>query len=420
MATPLEELSAMHLRTNQAQTNDPPPLRLKPNTGTKPSGYALEARPRLYGDYLLRNYLTSLISPGGVGKSIFMMSMFIGLSIGRDLLELAELTRPRKILLLNNEDHEKEMELRIAAVCKQNRLTDAEEAMFADNFHWQSGYTEKIKLVTKHSDLLMRTSVVKEIVDYCLRYEIDAISLDPLVSLHDAGENENVPMDEVVSVLRQICAEAHVGILFAHHARKGAEADTPDDNARGATSLIAGVRANYGLAKMTRDESKKFLLPEDSWMDMIRLDNGKRNYAPNARDATWFELKSTPLEVLNPETKEPQTEWAGVPIAADLQAKESVSGGWNLEEVMKAVFTAGLPSPFIKTGEHGEKLARHLSDTKTSLGHSALDKRMKVFPAPTDTPRTVEVWGNIYRVWTMRNRAESNRIEYHYEQMNRK
>lgn len=374
-----------------------------------------KSRPRLYGDHLLKGYITALNAPGGVGKSVFSMTMAAGLAVGRDLLGLGEV-KPRKSLIINNEDGYNELELRLLGIAKAYRFTDEEKQLLPEMLKIQSGYHQQIKIAAHFENLVGPTVIQDELIGYCRANDIEALFVDPLVSLHDSPENDNVAMDAVIAILRVIAEKAGVGIYLSHHSKKGAQADSPDDNSRGASAIINGVRANYGLAKMTRDESKKFVLPEDAWPHMIRLDSGKRNYAANAADADWFELKSYPLEVTHWETDEPVTEWVGVPVSAHLQPKDRNQDGWTLEKVMKAIIST-IESPFTKTGGSGEKLRLLLSDSDRPIGASTLNNRMKCFPGVTDPKRQVEVYGTRYWCWIEQNKAAQNRIEYHYAEV---
>lgn len=376
------------------------------------AGMTAKSRPRLYGNHLLKGYLTLLNAPGGAGKSIFSMTMACGLALGRDLLNLGDV-KPRKVLILNNEDPQAELQLRLMAIAKVYRLSQDELQQLPKMLTFQSGYNHRLTVAAEFDGLVSATAIQEELIEYCRVNEIEALFLDPLVSLHDSPENDNVAMDKVIAVLRTVAEKGGVGIYLVHHSKKGAQAATPDDSARGASAIIAGVRANYGLAKMTRDEAKKFILPEDAWPHMIRLDSGKRNYAPSAADADWFELQNIPIDVTDWETGETVTEQVGVPVPANLQLKESNQKGWTLEKVMKAIIST-IESPFTRTGETGEKLSLLLSDNKKPISATTVNNRMKCFPMPTDAPRQVVVYDTRYKCWTERNSAANNRIEYHY------
>ena len=394
--------------------NDGQAARISPKSAII-TGVTVKSRPRLYGDHLLKGYLTLLNAPGGAGKSIFSVTMGCGLALGRDLLGLGEV-KPRKVLILNNEDPSGELQLRLMAIAQAYGFSTDELNQLPKMLKFQSGYHNRLTLAAEFDGLVSKTAIQGELINYCQANQIEALFLDPLVSLHDSPENDNVAMDKVIAILRVVAEEGGVGIYLVHHSKKGAKADTPDDSSRGASAIIAGVRANYGLAKMTRKEAEKFVLPETRWPQFIRLDSGKRNYAPNAAGADWFELKSIRLDVVDWETDKPVIEWVGVPVPAILELKDSSQGGWTLERVMGAIIPA-VESPFTKTGESREKLMELLSDNKKSISASTLDNRMKSFPAPGVEVKQVWVNETQYRCWAVQRAAKKNLTEYHYAEV---
>jgi hypothetical protein len=378
----------------------------------------MTSRPRLYGNHILKGYLTMLNGPGGVSKSVFTVSMAIGLAIGRDLLKIArgDPIKPRRVLMLNNEDCVNELTLRLEAAMQCYDLTEDERALVKENLKPQSGYIEQIRLASENeTGALVKTNLVEEIIDYCLANSIEAIYFDPLVSLHGSNENDNTVMDAVIAILREVAGGGGVGIYFAHHSRKGSSADSVDENARGATALVNAVRASYGLMGMTKKEAEKFVdVDESDRGAYVRLDSGKTNYAPKATDAVWFELKSIAVTVADWETGKETTESVGVPVPVTLLPDEKTSGSaWPLFKVMDAVRKAGVTSPFVLTGENGEILSKALSNDDDPLKKTALHDRFRFFPDVGGEPRVVALPNENLRCW--QTRGEKNRKKFHYE-----
>lgn len=374
----------------------------------------VQTRASILGDHIYKGYVSMLNGPGGAGKSVFSLTMAISLAIGRDLLGLGDL-KQRRALVLNNEDPQDEIERRLKAIMVAYRLDEKERDQVAENMWFQSGYHERIKLAAEDSELrlVIPTPLQCDLITFCQDNNIDALFLDPLVSIHDCGENDNNAMNAVVQILREVAEEGRVGIYIAHHSRKGGSADTPDDNARGASAITAGVRANYGLSRMTEKESAKFVLEDDQWAHMIRLDSGKRNYSPNAANAIWFELKNTPLDATDWETGESATEWVGVPVPAKLELVENTAEAWNLERVLKRIMMVQVKSPFTLSGQTLEDLQSALSDTNKPIKRTSMHKRMKYFPAKGESPRSVLISDTVYRCWS--ELGSHNTTVYHFE-----
>lgn len=378
----------------------------------------MTSRPRLYGNHLLQGYLTMLNGPGGVAKSVFTVGMAIGLAIGRDLLKLAPGydLKPRQVLMLNNEDCENELQLRLNATMQCHKLTDEERARARKNLQPQSGYLKRIKLAAEtETGGLAKTNLVEEIITYCHAHNIEAIYFDPLVSLHDSNENDNTVMEAVVAIMREIAGGAEVGIYFCHHSRKGGNAETVDENARGASALVNAVRASYGLRGMSAKEVAQFsdIDPADRG-GFVRLDSGKSNYAARATDATWFELQSVQVQVKDWETGVETEESVGVPVPVTLRVVEAaLKSSWTLLKLMSAIREAGLESPLTLTGKSGEFLSTALSNDENPVGRTVLHDRFQFFPALGDEPREVQLLDERLRCW--QTRGENNKRVFHYE-----
>lgn len=64
---------------------------------------------------LLLGYITQLIAPPGVGKSMFGLLLAVMVALGRPLIP-RELERQANVLVINNEDDMDEMNRRLAGI----------------------------------------------------------------------------------------------------------------------------------------------------------------------------------------------------------------------------------------------------------------------------------------------------------------
>lgn len=367
----------------------------------------LSSRPRIYGDYLLRGYLSMINGPGGVSKSVWTLVLGLGLAIGRDLLGISSgPVNPRRVLMVNNEDPADELWLRLYAIRQAYNLTEEEWALALDNLMIHSGYENRVMVsVNDDNHRPVRHEMADHLVAFCRDNEVDALVMDPLVSLHQSSENDNVAMDAVIAVLREIAAQALVAILFAHHVRKGSAPGSVDDNARGASSLIAAVRAAYGLSGMTEQEAEKFALPEGTHHGQyVRLDSGKRNYAPRAVDATWFFMESVELFVQDWETGEPASESIGVPTPVDLEpAPEETGAPERIPEIYDAC------GPKFTVGGHG---LLGLQSVFGRLTVNPIKERLAFFPEVGESPLVFTFEEGSYSLWRSKH---GQRIIYHID-----
>jgi len=372
-----------------------------------PTG-TVTSRPRLYGDHILKGYLTMLNGPGGVSKSVFTIAMALGVAIGRDLLNIAggHSLKPRRVLMLNNEDGTNEIRLRLDAAIMAYNLTPAEIALAKKNLLPQSGYIQRIKLASLDKDnKVLPKRTVRDIIKFCTDNNVEVVFMDPLVSLHDNNENDNTNMDAVVAILRRIAGTAGVGIYFAHHSRKGATAGTVDENARGASALVNAVRASYGLSGMTEEEAQKFQLSSaDERSRLVRLDSGKRNYAPRAIDAEWFRLESVELWVTCWETGRDVVESVGVPMPVVLDARVD---GDELEGLVCGMVNDGrLVGQFWIGGDYLVPL-RELLDAGST---STMRRKLKDVPKGRENALEVFVGNDVYIMFSEKEEGPGGKV----------
>ena len=123
------------------------------------------------------------------------------------------------------------------------------------------------------------------------RRSIDLVILDPFVKTHSVEENDNSRMDEVIQILADLATEADIAVDIPHHTSKGRAATPGDaDRGRGATAVKDGARLVYTLTTMTTEEAESFGVAEGERRLFFRIDPGKVNITPPARDAAWFRL----------------------------------------------------------------------------------------------------------------------------------
>jgi hypothetical protein len=76
----------------------------------------LPPRRFVYGRHLIERFLSSIVAPGGVGKSSLELVEILAMVTGRPLLGVKPARRLR-VWYWNGEDPKEEIERRIAAIC---------------------------------------------------------------------------------------------------------------------------------------------------------------------------------------------------------------------------------------------------------------------------------------------------------------
>ena len=364
-----------------------------------------EARPRLYGSYLFRKAVTVMGGAGGVGKSVLTIVQVISLCIGRDLLGLIHpdfpLKAPRGVLLLNNEDSSEELLLRIAAICSHYELDGSDMLNVVNNLHYQSGIHRQLMFAVTdpRGRVIMPTLLVNEIAGYVKANDLEVLFCDPLVSLHDAEENNNVAMNAVIGVFKGLAAGLDIGVQILHHHRKGGAADAVDDVTRGGGSIKDAVRVNLGLFSMTEADEKKVELGGEDRALFFQLARGKNNYGKPTSEAIWFKTITVEVPAVDPEDNESVMEQVGVPVSVQLAAKEKETIGGDENELRETIMAAlGDVVWPVPVKEYVQTIGRSLclKDRATIYG------RLECFPLIRDGKgkvEQVEFEGVVYRIW---------------------
>ena len=329
----------------------------------------------------------------------------VSVCIGRDLLNLAGRygIKPRTVLLLNNEDELAEIELRLRAVILQCRLTDKEIELLRGNLRYQSGYHAQLQVCATHpnTDQIAITNTGQEIEDYLKGNSIDVLMVDPLVSLHDAEENNNGAMDSVMGVIKGIAGRCGCAVSVLHHTRKvnaGGGALDVDEALRGASAVKDAARVIYLLSPMSPQDANAFGVDAEERGYYFRLDNGKRNYAPRATEATWYRQEAVYFDAITEDGEEEQ-ESVGVPQYVDLKPIQEEKVEISIRAVLGWLHYEEWP---VKVSQHYDKLKKHMdvgSDRRVRQG-------VECFPEGKNSAQKVTCGEMTYLVWRERENGK--------------
>jgi hypothetical protein len=284
--------------------------------------------PRL----LLSGYISLIVGPGGVAKSMLQLIAAISVATGRDLLGLGPVHQCNA-LVINNEDDENELRRRIAAIVIGFEI-DPEE--LDGTLFTISGYMQPVRLALHIESSVYRSPSLDLIAALVEEKSIGALFADPFISTHTAPENDNNAMDQVVSMYKALAGKLGVAINIAHHTRKAsgdAEAHAGDAEAgRGASAIKDAARAAVTIARMGKKTAEKLGIPDECRGDHIRMDVGKMNFAAHDSKANWYKIGQ--IMLANGDT-------VGVPKPVNLdQLFLSADGSrkkWTAESVAVAV-----------------------------------------------------------------------------------
>ncbi|WP_082173647.1 AAA family ATPase [Methylobacterium platani] len=253
---------------------------------------SIPPRQWLYGQHLIRRFISMTVAPGGLGKSSLVLVEALALATGRPLLGITPPARCR-VWVWNGEDPLEEVERRVAAICLHYGISreEIEGWLFLD-----SGRDSEIILArTTRAGTHLAVPVVEALTHTILENAIDVVFLDPFVSTHQVTENDNGAVDVVASAINRIAEETGAAFDLVHHVRKGqgsAGEHTVEDG-RGAGALLAKARSARVLNQMTKEEAERAGV--DQRRRYFRVDNGKANLAQPPERGSWFHLASISL-----------------------------------------------------------------------------------------------------------------------------
>jgi hypothetical protein len=251
---------------------------------------SIPPRGWLLGSIFCREFLSSLLADGGVGKTAVRLVQLISLATGRSLTGEHVFQRCR-VLILSLEDSPDELRRRVYAVLLHYGLTPADVKgwLFLDA-------PKALRLAVMKNGAPVEGPLKKYLEGAIKTHRLDIISLDPFVKAHGLPENSNDAIDWVCTVAAEMAINYNIAIDTPHHTSKGLNATPGDANrGRGATAQKDAGRLVYTLTPMSPEEGKEFNIPEAERRSLIRMDSAKVNIVPPSSEAKWFRLVSVPL-----------------------------------------------------------------------------------------------------------------------------
>lgn len=303
----------------------------------------LARRHFILGTWLLRGEVTAIIAPGGSGKTTFETALAVSLASGVDFFCRQLHEGALRVWCWNLEDDLEELQRQFAAATLQHGLSanDIADRLFVDGMD-----KALCTAIETPNGVQLVKPVFEALVEEIKHHKIDVLMIDPLVSSHAIGENDNRAIDVVAKAWKRVAQECRCAIVLVHHTRKtGGNAITVED-ARGASALLGAVRIALTLNPMREDEASRFGITDPAERrSLVRVDMGKSNRSV-AESAFWFKLVSVDLG--NGEYPEP-----GDSVAAAVK--------WNPPDPLDGLSTRDLYNVQQAIGR-GEYAESHQSD----------------------------------------------------------
>jgi hypothetical protein len=252
-----------------------------------------EPRAWLLGHSFCRQFISSLIADGGVGKTAARIAQALSLATGRALTGEHVFVRSH-VLIVSLEDDAKELRRRILAARLHYGipLSELKGWLFLAAPGAKAG---KLKTVNENGQLV--DGELKAKLEITIKkHKIDLVILDPFVKAHSVPENSNDALDDVAQMLSDLATELNIAVDLPHHVSKGPPDPGNAQRGRGASALVDAGRLCYTLTPMSPEDAKTFGVPEEERRQHVRLDKAKVNLTPAGGSAKWFKLVGVKLD----------------------------------------------------------------------------------------------------------------------------
>lgn len=235
----------------------------------------------------------ALISPGGTGKSYWVLQLAVQMALGFPASLTGVETSTGRVMLLSGEDDDDIFAHRLRAI----------EAAVGPAFMYPTAGDDasaQLRSVLAHSlDYrncvgvhidLMDAGWQNAIVAAAKQAGVKLIVFDTLSRFHALDENSAQDMKRLVAVLEQLARDTGASVLYLHHTSKALALSglgSAQQAARGSSVLVDNVRWAAFLAVMTEGEARRFGVTPAERELYVRWNVSKQNYAAPMPDR-WF------------------------------------------------------------------------------------------------------------------------------------
>lgn len=236
-------------------------------------------------DFLPLGIAGGLVSPGGVGKSQFLMQMAYAVATGMPLAGHWNVGEPGAVLMLCAEDDEAELHRRFGRIHRQlgqAGSSDVDAAWRSRLFIRSTVGTDTLMTVKGQNREVIRTAWPERLLRVLKsRTDFKLIILDPASRFRGGEENSNEDGTRFVEALEYLSLATGATVLVAHHSNKAsmnnAEAAS-QAHARGASSLTDGLRWQLSLTTVGEKHRQRERLQARAAGHYVEVSLVKSNY----------------------------------------------------------------------------------------------------------------------------------------------
>ena len=232
-------------------------------------------------DFLPRKIVSSIIAAGGTGKSFLAMHIAVSVASGSSLFGRFQPTRPMKVIFISGEDDCPELQRRLHKATsflpihiRNNINANLHFMDLADSFELFTAKTNKGEVSITDVPSLICEQINSEIGS-----DIGLVIIDPISRFRGGEENMAADTTRFVQALQQIRDRLNTCVLTLHHVNKQSGGNgASQNNARGSSAFIDGVRLVYQLNILTDTEVEKMYGKSPLTPKLLTLQSVKSNY----------------------------------------------------------------------------------------------------------------------------------------------
>lgn len=280
-----ESIWKTHLRNHPEDADKQSAKPINENAFTLiPASKLLESLPPkrewIIQDFLPNKIVGSIIAAGGTGKSFLAMHIAVSVSSGSSLFGKYLPTAPSKVIFISGEDDLPELQRRLHKATKglppylgRNIDQNLHFIDLADSFELFTERSSKGEVSITQVPNLICSQIKGAVGD-----GIGLVIIDPVSRFRGGEENLAADTTRFVQALQIIRDQLNTCVLTLHHVNKNAGTNgASQNNARGSSAFIDGVRLVYQLNPLSDSELKKYgdtsTLPK-----LLTLQSVKSNY----------------------------------------------------------------------------------------------------------------------------------------------
>lgn len=230
---------------------------------------------------LPKNIAAALIAAGGTGKSFMAIHMAAAAASGGMFLDEFISEKPIKVVFVSGEDDQNELNRRLRSAIKN--FSASHQSLVDNNLSFIdfSGSFELFtnKLSFGETSITETPAKLIKMIQDKLGNEVGLIIVDPVSRFRGGEENSAPDTTRFVQTIQLLSEQLNSTVLLIHHVNKNAKANgTGQNNARGSSALVDGVRLVMELNALSDKEMKDQFNIAPGTKELLSLSVVKSNY----------------------------------------------------------------------------------------------------------------------------------------------